>query len=402
MQRALWMLEAEWSEEKHPRDKGKFASAAGSGASKKANVGDKITVVGVGDVGSFDLAVKGAKDGKVQIGYPDSPHVIKEIPAEHYQTWVNDISGKVDVPPSGNKIIDAVSSGKADFLGKGDDGLVFKVGDKAVKVSTIVPFIPTNPGDRTPEQAEKMLADQTAISEVMRAAGVPGILPTEFISHGGKGFQVRPFVDIPEKLSRQQLDKTKSHLEAMHAAGFHLGDYVQVGLHDGQPVLFDVGKAGKLDGSPTQNKDRIDIDNVRLERLYEDNGHDINRHDPLGLSKDNLATVFQNVKAEIMKHDPDMIETQASSLAGARMLNSIQQRAGEYIAAIDAKVANGANISPEEDERYITAGELRRDLHGAIAKLSGYRPHEHVDEHPIAKVPIDMPLPRKPRLKKGA
>lgn len=201
------------------------------------------------------------------------------MPKESVKHFVNDLAGKVDLPkhPS-NADINAVIEGKAKLLGKGDDGLAFKVGDKVVKVSTTVPFQPDNPGHRTPEQAKQMIRTQVIIGNKL-ADKVPGIQRSTFVEHGDKGFQIKPYVDIPEKFSLAQLDKVQDTLIAMHQAGYALNDEVQVGLDDkGEPVMFDVGKAAPIPPEDAKAKgifkdSSVEDDMRRLKRLYEDHGH---------------------------------------------------------------------------------------------------------------------------------
>jgi len=194
---------------------------------------------------------------------------------KHFQ---NDLQGKVEAPPSGNPDVDAVTSGKAEFLGKGDDGLAFKVGDKIVKVSTTVPFQPENPGHRSPEQAAAMLKHQVEVGNKLADLGVPGVQRSEFVQHGDKGFQIKPWVEIPEKFTREQLTAIQDSLIAMHKAGYSLNDAVQVGLAaDGKPVLFDVGKAAPSEGSGWNST--IDQDFDRLKMLYQASGETFVRRD---------------------------------------------------------------------------------------------------------------------------
>ena len=196
--------------------------------------------------------------------------------------FVNDLEGRVDLPQSGNKDIDAVISGQAQFLGKGDDGLAFKVGDKVVKASTTVPYQPDNPEHRTPEQAADMLKKQVALGNKLVDLGITGVQRSEFVKHGDKGFQIKPYVDIPATFTREQLDDVQDTLIAIHKAGYAVHDDIQAGIGaDGKPVMFDVGKAGKI----PEGEDREGIygsvtsDMSNLKRLYEKSGQEFVRRD---------------------------------------------------------------------------------------------------------------------------
>ena len=186
--------------------------------------------------------------------------------------FVNDLAGKVDVPKHSRPEIAAVASGKAKFLGKGDDGLAFRVGDNVVKVSTTVPYQPDNPGHRTPQEAVSMLRKQSKMGNRLADLGIPGIQRSEFIEHGGKGFQIKPYVTIPDKFTREQLDKIQDIVLAVHEAGYAIKDAIQAGLDDkGNVVMFDVGKAGKQSDATGIYSD-VRVDHDAMARLYRDSG----------------------------------------------------------------------------------------------------------------------------------
>ena len=236
--------------------------------SKGPRVGDIVEAIGVGDTGHFPIKVMGVENGKVMIGEPHHTIPAKGIPVDQWDSWVGDVTGKIKVPSgSDHKAVEAIANGKAELLGRGDDGVVFRAGDKAVKVSTQPGLIPTNPGLKTPEQSIEQLRTQTETANAMHKAGVPGVLPAEFVTHGGKGFQIRPYVEIPKSLTDSQLKKVETALAAMHAKGFSLNDDVQVGIYKGEPVFFDVGKAELLPDNPRERKWRIEMDVDRMEYL---------------------------------------------------------------------------------------------------------------------------------------
>lgn len=242
-----------------------------------------------------DYHVVATKGDKVQL----SPHGPEStfgpwMPKASVKHFVNDMAGRVDVPPdSGNAAIDAVSSGRAKFLGKGDDGLAFKVGKQVVKVSTTVPFQPDNPGHRTPEGAVEMLRGQAELGNKLADLGVKGIQRSEFIVHGDKGFQIKPWVEIPKKFTRVQLDAIQDIVIAVHEKGYSINNSVQAGLDDeGDPILFDVGKAAKIEVTEGMYSDvETDMDNLRS--LYGDHGEPFVRRDV-----DEAEQMWQRVTAE--------------------------------------------------------------------------------------------------------
>lgn len=212
--------------------------------------------------------VTAVNDGQVKLSkHKDSDHG-PVMPAESVKHFVNDLAGKVDLPKHGRAEIDAVVGGKAEFLGKGDDGLAFRVGDKVVKVSTTVPFQPENPGHRSPQQAIDMLRDQAVVGNKLADMGIEGVQRSEFVVHGDKGFQIKEWVEIPDKLTQAQLDEAQGILLAIHAKGYTVNDQMQVGLDKaGKVVMFDIGKAG-----PSNDRFDIDDDHSAMRRLYEDHG----------------------------------------------------------------------------------------------------------------------------------
>ncbi len=215
------------------------------------------------------LKIDSIKDGKINFGYAGDTHARSSMPESTWKHLVNDLQGKVDVPPGNDPYIEDVREGKAKFLGKGQDGLAFQVGDAVVKVSTPVPLIVTNPMYQTPEAAVERMRIQSEVSEQARKEGVPGILPIKFVEQGDKGFQIRPYVEIPDKLTPEQLKEVSDNLQAMHNKGYTLGDDIQVGLYKGKPVFFDTGAMEKK--PEDRIKSSADHDIIRLERLYEDN-----------------------------------------------------------------------------------------------------------------------------------
>ena len=239
----------------------------------QAKPGEKMQMHGK----DYHAEVDKVEDGKahvVQVFHDGRGSAVK-MPVESVQGFHDDLNGIVRGPAHApHPAIQDVLDEKAEFLGKGDDGMAFRAGDKVVKVSTGVPFQPMNHGHLTPKAAANRLVHQANVSEHLRKLGVPGLLPMKTYRHGDKSFQVRDHVEIPRKLTKEQLDDAKETMLAMHKHGYSLNDDVQVGVKDGKGVLYDTGKASPMK-NPSDNSiyspKRADLE--RLDRLYAEHGH---------------------------------------------------------------------------------------------------------------------------------
>ena len=181
------------------------------------------------------------------------------MPKASLRHFVDDLHGVVRGPAGGPGPIGAVIDGKATLLGKGNDGLMFKVGRYAVKVSTTVPFQPDNPGHRSPEEAMKHLEQAAKLGEKLRKAGVPGILPSKIVRHGDKAFEVRELLRVPARFTQDQVNQIAAALETMHQKGYSMRDKVQAGVAgDGKAYLFDLGQAAPIREGTAGKHDRED------------------------------------------------------------------------------------------------------------------------------------------------
>ena len=263
-------------------------------------------------MGGSDYMVKSIEGGKATVsdGYSS-----QSMPVESLSHFVNDMQGRVNLPGlSGNASVDAVLSGKAKFLGKGDDGLVFDDGNgNAVKVSTTVPYIWSNHFHRSPAESAAVFRKQTDTGNEMLDAGVPGIMRQETVEHGGKVFAVRPMVDIPETLTPDQLAEARASIEAMHAKGYSVNDQIQIGIgKDGKAYQFDTGKADKLPEKGNARKYAIEDDISSLKRLYQDSGQKYD--DP------------KDPQQAFNEYEPVLLDTLNKMEAGEPMMPGIAKR----------------------------------------------------------------------------
>lgn len=234
--------------------------------------GDRVTTPALGDMRDVEFQLfPGDRPGRIGVGYPDQKMAFTFMPEESAADFMADLAGRVNLPttPSGNPTVDALTAGGGEFLGRGDDGVAFGVGDKVAKLSTTVPFIPTNPGHRTPAEGAARLEKQVRTNNAMIEAGVPGLLRQTLVNHGDRAIAVMDRLDIPKTLTRPQLLQVRNTLDRMHAAGYTLNDDVQAGIgKDGRAYLFDTGKAGK-----SKHADDLQDDSDRFGRFAEKAGH---------------------------------------------------------------------------------------------------------------------------------
>ena len=235
--------------------------------------------------GPFRYFVRDIGDGRVILTDRPGERFGIKMPAASIRHFVNDLSGRVDVDPKGapDPAVRAVLEGNAELLGKGDDGVAYRVGRQVVKVSTTVPYIPENDYHRTPEAAVEQLRAQTAmhnhLADVAELTGRGCVQRAEFVAHGDKGFQVKPYVDGAVTFTKAELDALQDCVIGIHRAGYAIRDTIQAGRGpDGRLVMFDVGKATPIpegrDGAYV-----IGADMWNLERLYNDAGVPFARRD---------------------------------------------------------------------------------------------------------------------------
>lgn len=214
------------------------------------------------------FALRGINHGKadiVSINDRGSEYPIR-MPADSFKHFINDLSQHIDLPAkSGNPTIDKLLKKQGEFLGKGNDGLAFKVGDKIVKVSTTVPFHMINPFHRTPEEAISHSKNEAEISKELIRRGVEGILPVEYVEYGDKAFQIKPFVQMLDEnnIPPAVLEQLKQIVKQVHEAGYVINDEIQVGMWNGKPYIVDLGTSRK-----SRFKDDKTMDLERLQRLF--------------------------------------------------------------------------------------------------------------------------------------
>lgn len=220
-----------------------------------------------------------AVDGDtVRIGSSAGSEYGPKVPRSAVKHLVNDMSGRIEgTPDSSSPEVNAVLRGEGEFLGRGDDGIAFRVGNKAVKASTVVPYQPMNDYYRTPKDAITRFREQIAVHNGLAYDGVPGVMPVQYLEHGDKAYAIQPFLDTKSTLTPEQLSAVKQSVEEMHKRGITVNDQIQVGVgRDGTVYHYDLGKASKAP-TPQRLLDRIDDDHDQLKRLYQQHGQKYRR-----------------------------------------------------------------------------------------------------------------------------
>ncbi len=238
----------EFIESDHPRDNsGRFTESS--------KTGDSISVPELGRRSAFDAHIVDSDDPENAIvsslDKEGKPYWKTSVPKKSLHQFHSDLTGDFSYlqkfGSSGNESIDAVISGKAKMIGKGDDSVVFETPDgKVVKASTTVPYHPVGgPAHLTPDAALNQAKVKFGMLQEMKQAGISGIPDTVGIEHGDKFFTVQEKMQIGTPMNREQLQQVKDSVESMHKAGYEIQDELQVGIGpDGKARHYDLGKAG--------------------------------------------------------------------------------------------------------------------------------------------------------------
>lgn len=191
------------------------------------------------------------------------------MPSALLTRHLDELAGCVCSPPSGDLVVDTVLQGEGELLGRGNDGLVFRVFDHTVKVSTVTPYHPKNLyAYRTPEQAVTRLKEQADLYKTLKRAGVAGFLPCRTVQTQDYLFVVKPFLEVPKVLSLSVLGQVQHTLSELHRRGYALADTLQFGLRDGRPFWYDTGNLKANADWCVQDSDALS-----LKRLHEQNGY---------------------------------------------------------------------------------------------------------------------------------
>lgn len=162
---------------------------------------------------------------------------------------------------SGDPAVDDALAGRGAFLGKGDQGVVHRVGAEVVKAATVAPFHPEN-GVRTLQQANALALREQAAHHAL--AGHPVIPEVRHVHHEGRAYLVKPYLEPAGRLSKDELEQVQDLVDGAHGQGWVIGDELQVGRDpSGQIKLMDLGMA-----RPSEDRGHQEDDHLYLDRLF--------------------------------------------------------------------------------------------------------------------------------------
>lgn len=198
------------------------------------------------------------------------------VPTAALPQYIHDLRGELHhAPTSGHPTLDAVLRGEGAHLGKGNDGVVFRHGDRVVKAATVVPYVPEN-GGRTLDEASRALGREAAAHRAL--ADLPHVQAIDHVEHEGRAFLVKPYLMDTGRLTRGELDALAQTVERMHGRGWVVGDQIQTGRDPGGHVkLMDLGQARH-----TADPDAQEADLRHLDELYREHGQ---HREALGLEE---------------------------------------------------------------------------------------------------------------------
>jgi hypothetical protein len=286
-----------FDESKHPRGKGPKVG----GQFVAGDHGASHTFPEAGGRYGFTAEVTGRNDkGHVEM---KSEQGTATVPQESMQHFYSDMTGDVSYlkqhGSSGHAAVDNVIHGGGEFIGRGDDSVVWKSGDKVVKSGTTMPYHPMSGqwAHGLPHKAVERAQQQNDMSEEMRAAGVKGIPKQETVRHGDRMFTVREHLDIPDKLTEKQLLQARNHLKTMHDAGYAVNDQMQFGVGaDGDVYHFDLGKADKTTKKNYHSGETDDAsdDRKRMRDLFDKS--DVRYDPPMHEIERDMGQVLRSIK----------------------------------------------------------------------------------------------------------
>ncbi len=236
-----------------------------------------------------DVGVLGFDDqGRAELGYAkdESRHVRTRVPQDEFHSFAGDLAGRIHNPDndtSTDAAIAGVLAGKGQFLGKGQDGAAFGIGDKVIKVSTGMGYHWDQPA-RGQAMGAKLLRDSAELNNEMIAKGVPGLLPMKIEQGASKTLVAMDRLEIPEdhdtpglygvpKFTPDQAQQVYATIDGMHKAGYVLRDTIQAGIDENGDVrMFDTGQAERSDSKDARKADRERVRDIfqgaGLERPY--------------------------------------------------------------------------------------------------------------------------------------
>jgi len=217
--------------------------------------------------GDHILHIRHANDHEVGLSWGETRSVWRSPPASVPQL-VSDLRGEVHgSPTSGDPTVDAVLDGKGEWLGKGNDGIVHRVGHEVVKSSTVAGDHPEN-GIRSIEESNQITRNEHDAHRAM--AHHPLVPAVRLVEHEGRAHLVKPYLHPAGRLSRAEVEAAQDFMESAHHHGLVALDQWQFGRDDhGAIKIMDLGSARR-----STSHDHREDDQMYMDRLWRDNGHE--------------------------------------------------------------------------------------------------------------------------------
>lgn len=167
-----------------------------------------------------------------------------KVPTQSVPHHIHDMRKELHHDPEGapHPVIKKLLSGGGKYLGKGQDGVVYRVGGHVVKVSTTTPFQAESDGHRTPAEAIDHLRNEYLARKALQ--DLPMVQKASGGVYDGRFWMIRPYLDEAKDLTPDELDHVRDAVLHMHDHGWTINDQIQVGRDaNGHLQMMDLGQA---------------------------------------------------------------------------------------------------------------------------------------------------------------
>ena len=217
--------------------------------------------------GDHVLHIRHVTPHEVGLAWGEERHVWRS-PPESVPQLVSDLRGEIHGnPTTEDPTVNAVLDGQGEWLGKGNDGIVHRVGAEVVKSATVAGYHPEN-GIRSIADSNQIIRNEHAAHVAL--AHHPLVPPTRLVEHEGRAYLVKPYLHPAGRLSRAEVEAAQDLMETAHHHGLVALDRWQFGRDDhGAIKIMDLGSARR-----STSHDHREDDQMYMDRLWADHGHE--------------------------------------------------------------------------------------------------------------------------------